>query len=334
MLYICLNEKSKNKDSSIFSNENDTIIESNNRITKIKYYFNNIMNYLLKKDVVDIWKEWKGNFKEKKVDDKKIIILPNLKQNSLKKLERYLKINCTKTVCISEKLMKNTEFKNYLNGQGIKILNGIWLYKHLIIKIIEYIVNIKNEKIENQEISILVNDLDEIIVENINEISSKIKLLNIITDNENRFKKLEKNIYEEKGILLNINNNYKKGLLKSDIIINIDFDDEKINKYIFPKIACLINLEKDINIKQKGFEGVFINFYEIFMPEKYIKILSNFKDFNFPILYESFIYKRTCSANIKKEIENDDVKIKNLIGKNGIIRKKELLDLTENKINN
>ena len=37
-----------------------------------------------------------------------------------------------------------------------------------------------------------------------------------------------------------MNNNYKKSLIKSDIILNYDFSEEELNKYNLPRIACLL----------------------------------------------------------------------------------------------
>lgn len=318
MLYICLAEDERNN-----------IPESYNNIPT---FLKNIVHYFEKKDVIELWHNWRGYFLEKKIEGKNILFLQNLKTNTLKKLDKYLKVNCVKNVCISDELRTNKEFKDFLLGQAINIFDGKWLYKHMMINIIEFVVQNKKEKMEYQEISILVNEIDDIIIENIYQIAPRIKLLNIITNNENKFKKIEKKIYDEKGILLNINNNYKKSLIKSDIIINVDFCEETVNKYSFPKNACLINLKNEIKIKSKSFEGINICFFDIFMPQKYVKLQSNFKKFNLPILYESFIYKRTCSINIKKQIEEDGAKISSLIGSNGIIRKNEYLNLSKNKL--
>ena len=75
----------------------------------------------------------------------------------------------------------------------------------------------------------LTNGISDTIVENIKDISGKVKILNIITEDEKKFRKIEKELYEEKGIILNMNNNYKKSLIKSDIIFNFDFSEEEIN---------------------------------------------------------------------------------------------------------
>ncbi len=106
-----------------------------------------------------------------------------------------------------------------------------------------------------------------------------------------------------------MNNNYKKSLIKSDIILNFDFSEEELNKYTIPKKTCIINFDKYANINTKSFDGINARFYEISMPKRYLKYLLYFKRFNTSNLYESFIYKNTNPVNIIKEIESDEVNI-------------------------
>ena len=130
-----------------------------------------------------------------------------------------------------------------------------------------------------------------------------------------------------------MNNNYKKSLIKSDIILNYDFSEEELNKYNLPRKACILNFKEHININTKSFEGINASFYEISMPKKYLKYLLFFKKFNIAILYESFIYKNTNPVNIIKELKDDEVKVSFLLGKNGKIRKNEYLKMSKKLVN-
>ncbi len=271
-----------------------------------------------------------GSLYIKTYDNKVLITLPSINKKTLDKIEKYIKVKCIKRACLSNELLEDEEFLNFIKGQEINVLNGKWLYQHVLPQIIEYIVESKKEKLETQEISILTKDVNEVLISHIKELAPKVKLLNIITPKEEKFKKIEKELYEKEGILLNINNNYKKSLLKSELILNIDFEED-LNDYSLPKKACIISLNEKIKVSSKAFEGVCITDYEISLPRKYLKYLIHFKDFSNTILYESFIYKRTTSENIHKELEEDEFKIIGLIGKNGKIRKSELKNLSKNK---
>lgn len=272
-----------------------------------------------------------GKLEEKVFEDKKLIVINNVHNLTLNKLSLYIKKNCINRVCLSNNLLENDVFRDFIIKQNVKILDGKWLFKHLVFNSIEYVCKNKKENVNYQEVSFLTNTIDDSIVQNIRDVSSNVRILNIITKDEKKFRKIEKELYEENGIILNMNNNYKKSLSKSDIIINFDFNEEELNKYCLPKKTCLINLSDKLNINTKSFEGINAHFFEITMPRKYLKNSICLSDFDNAILYESYIYKNTSSQNIKKELEKDEINISFLIGKNGRIRKNEYLKLKQVK---
>lgn len=303
-------------------------IEENEKMEVRKNFFKNFcfkIKFNLKKKFSKI--------KEEKYEDKILIKLPNLENKTLNKLSKYIKQNCICMVCISDSLLNNMIFIEYLKNENVKLFNGKWLFKVLAIKSCEYIVENKKEIIEYQEVSILSNKIDDIVIYTVINLAERVKVINLLTNDSYKFKKLEKEMYEKSGIIININNNYKKSLLKSDIILNYDFSEKELNKYVLPKKASIINFNENINIQSKSFEGICANFFEISMPKKYLKYLLYFKRFNTTTLYESFIYKNTNPANIVKEIEGDNMKITFLIGKNGKIRKNEYLKMSKKLAN-
>ncbi len=308
MIYVSLAE---NIDEAI----PDKYKEKSKLLKKIIYFFRRKLFLIL----------------EKNIEDRKLYVLPNLNKKYIKKLNKIIKVRCVNTVVLSETLRKNNEFIEKISINDINILNGNWIYKYIEENILEAIVNLKNEKMYMQEVSILVNNLKEIDIDNIKNIAKKVRVLNIITAKAGMLKKVEKNIYEEEGILINVNNNYKKSLIKSDIIINEDFSLEELNNYNLPKKACIVNIGKNIKILSKCFEGINVLSFDINIPKRFIKSAMELKDFKSSILYESFIYKRTSIRNIRKEIENDKIRILNLYGQSGMIRKSEYKGLKNMK---
>lgn len=248
--------------------------------------------------------------------------LQNFNNSTCEKLKKLLKMNSIKTICLSKKINNSEKINEILINENIRIVNGNELKKYLLLEIIEYICNSKLENLQEQEISFLVKKNNFLLNCSIKELALKVKNINIITNNSSQFKLLEKSLFEEEGIILNITNNYKKSLIKSNIIINIDFLNEDINKYIIPKYCCLINLSNEtVTINKKGFEGVNINDFKYFVNEKYIKnILPNFDK---EIFYESVIIRNSNPENILNKIKKDKVKVVEVYGKNGIISKKE-----------
>jgi len=125
-------------------------------------------------------------------------------------------------------------------------------------------------------------------------------------------------LYNEFGIMLNISNNKRKSLLNSEVIINIDFPEELINKYRIYDDAIILNVSDKINFQSKRFNGININYYKIEIPDKY-----KLDDFQNEIVYESLIHERNYKK-IKYKIEKDKIEINKLIGNNGTITKNEI----------
>ncbi len=274
-----------------------------------------------------IEKNDKPNWLEKKLNLIRIqdntIILPITKETGNKKIEKLAqktreviqKYSNSKKVILSKEMHNEQIYLNYLNTYGLEIQDGRWLFEILLPDTIEYIINKK--KIEKTNISIMINDLTEIELENIKTLARKYKSINIVTNHIEKFKKLQKQLQEEYGIIITITNNKKKSLMKSQIILNIDFPNELINKYNIQDEAIIVNLKAKIKINSKRFNGLNISNYEIDFREdkKNNKALSS--KYNLRDLYESELYKKQRISEIRRKIKNDKVCIKRLILNNG-----------------
>ena len=173
---------------------------------------------------------------------------------------------------------------------------------------------------EEKEISEnYINNYNNINERLIIELARRIKTLNIITDKIDNFKRIEKYLYREFGIILNISNNKKASLLKANIILNLDFTNEIINEYKIYNNAIIINILGNVIIKSKKFSGININYFNINIPDKYR--INGFKNEE---IYESIIYNLSYEKALEK-LKQDNVKIKNLVGNRGIINKQEFL---------
>lgn len=169
------------------------------------------------------------------------------------------------------------------------------------------------------EVSILVNDFTNINIDTIILIANNIRRLNIITNHIDKCKRIENYLYEEFGIMINVSNNKKTSLAKSEIIVNIDFPKEILNKYRIYDKAVIFNVLDKITIESKRFNGINVNYYKISMPDKY-----EMDEFENEVMYESIIYKYKELDNIRERIEKDKIRIKKLIGENGPIRESEI----------
>lgn len=237
--------------------------------------------------------------------------------NNNNKLIKKLKENNIKYLVVSKKLKSRTEFINKIYTEGIKILDGSFLLKNMISNIIEYLSEISGIKKEKMEITFLINDFSNI--KYIENSITKVRNINIITNNIRKFKKISDKIYKDMGNIITVANNRNKSLLNKKIIINLDFPEEQINRYKINRKAIIINIENNINITQKTFNGVNTKGY-------IIKEKDEFENFNFNEIYEARIIEK---KDINKKIKEEDIKIKYFIGKNGIINKTEFIKILE-----
>ena len=65
--------------------------------------------------------------------------------------------------------------------------------------------------------------------------------------------------------MITVTNNKKKSLMRSKIILNVDFKTNEINKYNIPDDSIIVNFKGDVDINKKRFNGLNINDYEFLM---------------------------------------------------------------------
>ena len=252
------------------------------------------------------------------------IIVPICEKTTSKQIEKLAqktnkiinKLSNSKNAVLSKQAQEEVQFVNYLNSYGIQIANGRWLFEILLTDIVEYLINKK--KIEKANISILINDITEIELRNIKILAIKYKTINIVTNHIEKFTKLEEKLQEE-GVIITITNNKKKSLMKSNIIINVDFPKELLNKYRIKEYSNIINLRGKMKIIQKRFNGLNINNYEIDFRDDKKEICAYSGKFYLRDLYESKLYKKQGIDAILQEINRDKIVIKKLYLNNGTI---------------
>ena len=276
--------------------------------------------------MVYIEKNDKPNFIEKILNlirvKENTIILPINEKMTEKKIEKLAmktykkitKISNSKKIVLSKEMKEEEKYINYLNTYGMEISEGRWLFEILLTDIVKYIT--EKQKIEKANISILINDLTDIEFNNIKILAQKYNMINIVTNHIEKFRKLENQLKEE-GIIITITNNKKKSLMKSNIIVNVDFPKELLNKYSLNENACIINLKKIVKITQKRFNGLTVNDYEIVFRndvcnEKFFNGKYEIKD-----LYEAGMYKKSTFIELREKIKKDGVKINKLFLNNG-----------------
>ena len=120
-------------------------------------------------------------------------LIPKLNGKILKELNK----DNIKNIVLADKDKNNIDFINTVYSNGINILDGKKLFKHLIPEIVEYLSNVLGINKQDMELTILVNDYSNINLYYINELIFKVKRINIITNNIRKFKIFADRIYEK-----------------------------------------------------------------------------------------------------------------------------------------
>lgn len=257
-----------------------------------------------------------------KIEQENCKICLNLeKEKNIRKVIRKLIKNNVTNVVLSKELCENKNLINALNASDINIFNGRWLEKYLSIQILDYIVMQKVIKKEETEIAITVNQITDLSIAIIKTLAKQYKRVTVVTNHIEKLRKIEKDIYDKEGILIVVSNNQKKSLLKTKIILNMDFNKELLNKYRINEEAIIINLEGDMKIEEKRFNGINVNDYEIDVGREEIIWRQNMQSFRSKDLLEAVLYMKDTFDSICNKIRKNKVSIKELYGINGKIER-------------
>ena len=220
----------------------------------------------------------------------------------------------SKKLVLSKQVKQQEAYTNYLYSYNYEIVDGRWLFQMLLFDVLEYIIKKLKIKEEEIKIGILVNDISDLAIYAIEKLVTKYKYVKIVTNHINHFKNIEEKISEEQGIFINVGNNKRKILSKTNIILNLDFPTELINRYTIYNTATIINFKGNVKITNKRFNGLNINDYEIDW-----KTNPHLKKFEAKDIYEAIQHKNQPIEETLKKIKRDNVMIQYLKGVKTII---------------
>ena len=266
--------------------------------------------------------------KVEEINSGKLIIIPcNYMKRKLKiirKIKKNIENEKSYRIIYSKEIDDDIKLNNALTN-----ITGKKLMKKNILKILNYIYKISDENMELYDIYIFVNEYCKDNLYVIEALANYFKTVNIITNNISKFR-IQERKYEKENILLTISNNKRKSAKKSRIIINIDFNNDTLEKYSINKNAILINLNNEKVILKNNFNGIIINDYNIKVNEDFEEYIKEYYgDINLKLFIESNMENKY--KNIVDIIDvNNDIKIKELVGIRGIITNKEIIQNFKN----
>ncbi len=113
-----------------------------------------------------------------------------LYKKCINNIERAVNIYNVKIIILSKKLKELEEIRNICTHNNVKILDGKYLLKVMLGNVLEYIVHARNEKLETQNIHIVINQNSEINIDLIEYICGKVKSVKIVTKQIRHFRKI------------------------------------------------------------------------------------------------------------------------------------------------
>ena len=278
-------------------------------VTKIKY----IMNIITIKQVYDAY----------------LFILPfsNCNENKkmekcMKKVKKIMQLYNIESLVVEEKLKQNEKFKQIIKAETkrVHILDGRGIMPYLIRETLEYILTKQGTQTELEDLYICIKENKILHVENIMYLIKYFKTVNIVTPNIREFQKLANKIEEKENIIVTVTNNKKKSLKKAKIIVNFDFLENEINKYVIYREAILLTIDEKGFYESNTFNGIQIRRIGIDTSSKIKEDFNQYnllKDNQLTTLYESIINQKQGLLQVKQKMKEDKVKVIKLYGKNG-----------------
>lgn len=222
-------------------------------------------------------------------------------------------------VILSQELEKNTKGKMIHRAK-----KGLFFY--CIPTILQTIMEKEEKNLEEEEIYVLAKEKKTETIEMIYELANKCKSFHIVTNHVQDYRIIEEDLYRRKAISITISNNKRKALKRANYIVNLDWDNEMIQKYQINRQAIILHtLEKTIDIP-KGFDGIIVYQIEIGVKEEIEQRMRDCKlysQFTLKDLYRTELEKEKRFSVWQERIIQDEIKVKKLIGKNGEIMENE-----------
>ncbi len=195
-------------------------------------------------------------------------------------------------------------------GLNYPTLKGNFALKYMLPEVVQYCFKLIHPKIE--EVYICTNVFSNENVKIIKDLSSYVKVVNIISENS-RYLILEKQL-ENEGIYITINNNKRKSLKIANVVINLDFKEFK--GYVTNRNMIVVDISNNMKIS-KGFDGIYIKGIKI-GTDKIMRVFSEYENFEKDKLIEAEMIKIGKYDLVRKYIAINKFDISEVIGERTI----------------
>jgi len=247
------------------------------------------------------------------------------------KVKRLMRKYHVSQMVLAEELRQNEAFlQEFQNDRKVEkevhILDGTGLMPYFIKDIVEYISQKQGRTPELEDLYLLIKNEDYCYRDNIIFLAQHFKTINIVTTSLKAYQKFAKQLEEKHDIIITVTNNKKKSLKRAKWIINFDMQAEEIKKYTINRTAMIIYLNKKGIYEENNFEGLHICRAGIDVSQEVKDFLEKehlLNQCSLTVLYESMIKKEQSFRKTIEQLQKDNVKVKKLYGRRGILSDKE-----------
>ena len=238
-----------------------------------------------------------------------------------------------------------SKMEAFLQNTGCHILTGRKLMHYMNYEILEYILKIQKTTMNQEDIFFLIKKDNQLDLQFLSRFVENCKTVNIVTNDIERFKKVQDSLYQKENILIGVSNHKGKSLKRAKYILNVNMEKKEIEKFKINRDAILINFKEKILYDNPAFNGININYFQISIPDEYIEQMeqiSEIEAFDMVRLYEAILLKKVeiekkkITMLSKEElakhkniildmIADDNIQVTGLIGNNGKINEMELI---------
>ncbi len=303
--------------------------------------------------IIDRLKQFLGKIMVKEYEQGYVFQIPILnREKKMKRIVRDIlrKVQKSKidTIVFSEDCIYSEfyfKMKDLFIENGANVLNGKKLMHYMNYEILEYILKLQQMTMQQIDVFFLIKRDSDLDLQFLSKFIENCKTVNIVTNDIERFRQVQDNIYQTENILISISNNKSKSLKRAKYILNVNMEKKELEKFNINRNAIIVNFRYSIKYDNPTFDGININYFQIHIPDEYIEQLEQINEsdeFDTTKLYEAILLKKL--ENTKKKvtmlskgelekhknivnniIREDNIYITGLIGNNGRIDEKEFI---------
>lgn len=258
------------------------------------------------------------------------IILPRFKERYTKKVAKKVikTMNHHKVdhIILSRELSQNEDFCNEMEDGKKFIITGRRMTKVMLNRMLDEIATYAKYPQERMDVLLLMNEYSLENMELIEIISKKVRQLHIISRNYTKYERCATSLFENYGFMIKLYpNDYEGEFHRVNLIINMDFKEEEVQKIAVSKNCILISLNEKIEKIKRGFQGIIVNDIDMAGFDERLK---NFRTL---AVCEAKVYKPLRKIRDNERIFNQEKYIINgYIGTKGKVTQEEFEKVGKN----